>query len=76
MGDGLFGAEAAARTYFHKSAAALTLREAALLAAALPNPLNHDPRRPAAAHARLAGKVMARMASGAAPTGCISRNRP
>jgi monofunctional biosynthetic peptidoglycan transglycosylase len=37
-GDGLFGAEAAARARFGKSAAELTEREAALLAAVLPNP--------------------------------------
>ena len=37
-GDGLFGAEAAARARFGKSAAELTAREAALLAAVLPNP--------------------------------------
>jgi monofunctional glycosyltransferase len=72
-GEGLFGAEAAARLYFKKPAAALTAREAALLAAALPNPRKRDPRRPSAAYARLAGKVMARMAMGAAPTSCLSR---
>ncbi len=37
-GDGIFGAEAAARRHFGKSAAALTAEEAAKLAAALPNP--------------------------------------
>lgn len=37
-GDGLFGAEAAARARFGKSASELTAREAALLAAVLPNP--------------------------------------
>ncbi len=37
-GDGLFGAEAAARAYFGVSAADLAPREAALLAAVLPNP--------------------------------------
>ncbi len=37
-GDGLFGAEAAARARFGKSAADLTAREAALLAAVLPSP--------------------------------------
>ena len=72
-GEGLFGAEAAARLYFKKPAAALTAREAALLAAALPNPRKRDPRRPSAAYARLAGKLMARMAMGAAPTSCLSR---
>ncbi|MEM9810413.1 MAG: monofunctional biosynthetic peptidoglycan transglycosylase [Pseudomonadota bacterium] len=37
-GDGLFGAEAAAQERFGKSARDLTRREAALLAAVLPNP--------------------------------------
>jgi monofunctional biosynthetic peptidoglycan transglycosylase len=72
-GEGLFGAEAAARLYFKKSAAALTPHEAALLAAALPNPRKRDPRRPSAAYARLANKTLARMALRAAPTFCLSR---
>ena len=38
MGRGIFGAEAAAQTYFKKSAAKLTRKEAALIAASLPNP--------------------------------------
>jgi monofunctional glycosyltransferase len=37
-GHGYFGAEAAAQGYFHKPAAALTARQAARLAAILPNP--------------------------------------
>ena len=37
-GDGIYGAEAAARTYFNKSAANLTPQEAAYLAAMIPNP--------------------------------------
>ncbi|MDX2223389.1 MAG: monofunctional biosynthetic peptidoglycan transglycosylase [Rhodospirillaceae bacterium] len=37
-GPGVYGAEAAARHHFGKSAAALSAREAALLAAVLPNP--------------------------------------
>ncbi|HVF58039.1 MAG TPA: biosynthetic peptidoglycan transglycosylase [Pyrinomonadaceae bacterium] len=37
-GDGIYGAEAAARTYFNKSAADLTPREAAFLSAMIPNP--------------------------------------
>lgn len=39
FGPGIYGAEAAARAFFGKSAAALSSREAALLAAVLPNPL-------------------------------------
>ena len=38
MGKGVFGAEAAAQYYFGKSAKQLTRREAALIAASLPNP--------------------------------------
>lgn len=38
FGPGIYGAEAAARHYFGKSAARLTRYEASLLAAALPNP--------------------------------------
>lgn len=39
-GDGVYGAEAAARTYFNKSASDLTPAEAAYLAAMIPSPLN------------------------------------
>lgn len=38
MGDGIFGAEAAARKYFNKPAVNLTRVEAAMIAACLPNP--------------------------------------
>ena len=39
FGDGIFGVEAAARHYFNKPASQLSLSQAALLAAVLPNPL-------------------------------------
>jgi monofunctional glycosyltransferase len=39
-GDGIYGAEAASRHYFKKSASNLTAREAAYLAAMIPSPLN------------------------------------
>jgi monofunctional biosynthetic peptidoglycan transglycosylase len=39
-GDGVYGAEAAAQTYFHKPAAALSDKEAAFLSAMIPSPLN------------------------------------
>jgi monofunctional glycosyltransferase len=45
-GDGVYGAEAAARRYFQKPAAQLTLDEAALLAGAIINPRTLDPARP------------------------------
>jgi monofunctional biosynthetic peptidoglycan transglycosylase len=38
MGDGIYGAGAAARLHFNKRAADLTPHQAALIAAALPNP--------------------------------------
>lgn len=38
MGKGIFGAEAASRSYFKKSALKLTRTEAAMIAACLPNP--------------------------------------
>jgi monofunctional glycosyltransferase len=46
FGPGIFGVEAAAREYFHTSAAGLTASEAALLAAVLPNPLRLHADRP------------------------------
>jgi monofunctional biosynthetic peptidoglycan transglycosylase len=42
-GEGIFGAEAAARHYFQESASDLTPLEAAKLAAVLPNPRKYDP---------------------------------
>jgi monofunctional biosynthetic peptidoglycan transglycosylase len=44
-GHGIFGAEAAARHHFGKSAAELNMEEAALLAAILPSPRRYDPMR-------------------------------
>lgn len=47
-GPGIYGAEAAARAHFGKAAADLTRREAALLAAVLPNPRRWSAARPTA----------------------------
>lgn len=46
LGDGVYGAEAAARTYFKKPAAKLNSSEAALLAAVLPNPRRFQVQKP------------------------------
>ena len=46
FGDGVFGVEAAAQRYFHKPASRLSLSEAALLAAVLPNPLRFKANAP------------------------------
>ena len=48
FGDGVFGIEAASIRYFCKSGSDLTSREAATLAAVLPNPVNLRADRPSA----------------------------
>ena len=70
-GDGIFGAEAAAQAYFRKSARDLTRREAALLAAALPNPKRRNPAKPSAGHRRIADRLMARAAAAGPLTNCL-----
>lgn len=70
-GDGIFGAEAAARFYFKKSARDLNLQEATLLATALPNPFKRDPAQPHRGHATLARHIMARVEQGGAPLDCL-----
>jgi monofunctional biosynthetic peptidoglycan transglycosylase len=61
FGRGVFGAEAAARRYFGKSAARLTPREAALLAATLPSPKKRNPARPSAYVSSYATLIQSRM---------------
>ena len=46
LGPGIYGAEAAARTYFGKPASALGAQEAALLVSILPSPRDWSPVRP------------------------------
>lgn len=46
LGDGIYGVEAAARTFFREPAARLTPHQAALLAAVLPNPRGWHADRP------------------------------
>lgn len=60
-GPGTFGAEAAAQYHFGKSAARLTRREAALLAAILPTPRQRSAGRPTAYVARRAGIIAGRI---------------
>ena len=48
FGNGIYGADAAARGFFHKSPAQLSAHDAALLAAVLPNPKKLHPDRPSA----------------------------
>lgn len=56
-GDGIFGIEAAAQTYFRKSARRLSPWEAARLAAMLPNPRKRHPAVPSPAHLRYAQNI-------------------
>lgn len=46
MGYGIYGVEAVAKEHFNKKAAKLTKREAALIAATLPNPLRYNSANP------------------------------
>jgi monofunctional biosynthetic peptidoglycan transglycosylase len=61
MGPGIYGAEAAARELFGKSADKLTARESALIAAALPNPLRRRADRPSAYHSSRASSIQRMM---------------
>ena len=74
-GPGLFGAEAASRYYFHKSAADLTRREAVLLAAALPNPRWRNPAKPSRRMLRIANAIEARMPVVAQRSTCVLPQR-
>ena len=57
-GDGLFGIEAASQHDFHVPASALTERQAALLATALPNPVLRDAVQPSRRHRQLARRIV------------------
>jgi monofunctional biosynthetic peptidoglycan transglycosylase len=71
-GDGIYGAEMAARAHFGKPAAALTAREAALFAAVLPNPRRWSPEDATPYIEERAAVIRERMPSVAAPgtAGC------
>ena len=62
-GDGIYGAEAAARTYFQVGAGSLGPSEAALLAGAIVNPRVLNPAHPTARLLRRQTLIMRRMGS-------------
>ena len=62
FGSGAYGIEAAARRYFNKPAARLTLKEAAMLAAIPKSPTAYDPAGQPAASNERAALVLAAMA--------------
>lgn len=57
MDEGIFGAEAAARHYFGVGPEALTARQAALIAAVLPNPKERSAARPSRFVSRRAAQI-------------------
>lgn len=60
-GPGIFGAEAAAQHYFGKPASELTKREASLMAAILPNPIEWSASSPGEYTANYAARIRTRM---------------
>lgn len=73
--DGEFGAEAAAKRSFGRSAASLGRYQAALLAASLPNPVTRDTKRPGPGLRRLAGLYERRAARSPEAAGCLRQGR-
>jgi monofunctional biosynthetic peptidoglycan transglycosylase len=61
LGPGIYGVETAARHYFGGSAAALTARQAAMLAASLPRPSSWHPGVESRAYASYVDDVLGRM---------------
>ena len=72
--NGQFGAQAGSLYAFGRPASALSPREAALLAAILPNPVRRSARNPGPGVRRLAGTYMAR-AQASSLQRCWSENR-
>ena len=63
-GQGVYGAEAAARHHFKKSSRDLTADEAAWLAAILPSPRRYDPMRKTTSLARRHDRILKRITRG------------
>ena len=66
-GDGVFGAEAAARHHFGVAAANLTPEQAARLAAMMPSPRHYSRGAETAYLARRTATILARMSSAQVP---------
>jgi monofunctional glycosyltransferase len=69
--EGIYGIEAAAQHYFGRSSSNLTARQAALLAAALPDPVSRNPARPSAGLSRIADIIASRAAKSGGYNGCV-----
>ena len=61
MGDGIFGAQAVAKAHFQTTADKLTVPEAALIAASLPNPREFNSAKPSAYLLKRQAKIMSLM---------------
>lgn len=70
-GEGVFGAEAAARHWFNKDARALTRNEAALLAAILPNPILRSASKPSRGVRARAARIEILMRGVGGLMGCL-----
>lgn len=70
-GPGIYGIEAAAQTYFKVPASKISARQAALLAAALPNPYIRVPSRPSRGMKAIANVIARRAARSADYVRCI-----
>ncbi len=68
-GDGIWGADAAARTYFGIPASALNAEQSALLAGAIINPRLHSPARPTARLLARQRIILDRMGQASPPAG-------
>ncbi len=60
LGPGVYGVEAASQKYFHKKAKSLTLSQASLIAAILPNPIKFKIDKPSAYILKRQRKIMGR----------------
>jgi monofunctional glycosyltransferase len=74
-GPGVFGAEAAARHHFRKSALLIGPREAALLAVSLPNPFERRAGAPGPGTQRLAENLLFRMRAAPGSVSCVRSGR-
>lgn len=74
-GPGIFGAEAAAQYHFNKPASRLGEREAAQLAASLPNPIIREAGDPGPRTARKASVIQSRMRNAGDAAKCVLGSR-
>ncbi|QCI96774.1 monofunctional biosynthetic peptidoglycan transglycosylase [Agrobacterium larrymoorei] len=70
-GPGIYGIEAAAQHHFKVPASKLSSRQAALLAVALPNPIDRVASKPGRGMQRLAGLIERRARGSGAYVGCV-----